>query len=88
LIDVLRINRDAVGVLETESLPIRQAASSRAQAHAAANSIRKQVVVVGDGSTQRSQANSIVGRRARGVAAPVVQDVVLVRARPSGDVAD
>jgi len=87
LIDILRINRDAVDILKTEGLPIGQAASSGTRSHTAANSVRKQVVVISDGSTQRSEANSVVGRRTRGVAAPVVQIVVLIKARPGGHVA-
>jgi hypothetical protein len=54
-IDELWINRDAVGILTSESLPIRQTASSGACSHAAANSIRKQIVVIGDRSTKAGQ---------------------------------
>jgi hypothetical protein len=88
-IDVLRINRDAVRIQKTEGLPIRQAASSRAARvrHTAANAIGKQIVVITDSSTERSQPNGIITRRPRGVAARVVQNVVLVKTRPGGHVA-
>ena len=59
-----------------EGLPIREAASSRALPHTAANTIGKQVVVIADSSAQRGQRDSVIRPRARGVAARVPENVV------------
>jgi hypothetical protein len=87
-IDVLRVNRDAVGILTTEDLPIRQAASRCECGHTATNAIGKQVVVIRRSARQRAQTESVISRRARGVAAPVPENVVLIDARAGCYVAD